>query len=469
MGPDRDQGWLWRGTEAVERRRRKAGGVIAAVAQVLEEDNPVGETALRFSREFARFQAFSPATRARLIADPYAYYWGRLAFELLQLVLRPEAAASGIAAVYLPELRMRPHEALARHLGDFGRLLLGGAVLDGIDAEPAQPLEVVLPFALPGTPLCLNRPAGARVRVSAARGGELVASGPANREAFRGEACAVARFDGGAYRLQPPVFNVIASGISMDIAAIDPAYQVANAARVCEAMMLMRDVDPESFGQVCHGLEVVALRPPAPPGSLSNLSHCDLPGAVALHPYSNPYECCNILLHEFLHNRLFALEEEGWFFDPRRADGEGLFSPWRTDYRPPHGLLHAAFVFTGVGRYWLRVATAETTPGPIRDIAKTRVLSGLYQVRIALAQLRRHGGFTDSGSRVMDLLEQNNHELRGAADGIGIGSDLPHMTFSETAPAGVEMHERTVRGVVQAHLRRYARDPHKAELERLIA
>ena len=47
----------------------------------------------------------------------------------------------------------------------------------------------------------------------------------------------------------------------------------------------------------------------------------DLPGAVALFPYPYPHELGNILLHEFLHNRLFALEEEGRFFNTGDAGG----------------------------------------------------------------------------------------------------------------------------------------------------
>jgi hypothetical protein len=190
-----------------------------------------------------------------------------------------------------------------------------------------------------------------------------------------------------------------------------------------------------------------------------------------VHAFSQPYELCNILLHEYLHTRLFALEEQGHFPDSRAVgkSPENFYSPWRNDYRPAHGLLHAVYVFTGIGRYWLNVVHTKATPATIRELARSRVLRGLYQVRIGLVQLQRHGRFTEHGRAVIDQLEKTHHELWADARNAGVGSDLPILTFVGNDPDNAETQDDTVRAIVKRHLQRFAKPDHATDLDRLIA
>ncbi len=466
----RDSDWLWSDTDVLARRRDKAAAVIAAVSQVLESELPDDVHARAYVAAFHQFQTFSNATRDRLAADPYTYYWGRLAYELLQLTQNPERTPFGLAGYYCQQTGVEAGEALRRHLHRFSKLLVAAACLDGTDMTLAHQLTVQTPFAVPGTAMSYDTQG--EIVIAGVSGGKIDAvHGSRKRERVQASQYPVVEFHGCEIRLQPAVFNIIASGIPLGASELNLDSQTRVTPRLVHALTLLRQIDAGGFNQVREGIRVVALRPAGKPGELINISHCDLPGAILIHPFPSPYELCNILLHEYLHTRLFALEEQGLFLDSRTDDGppESFYSPWREDQRPAHGLLHAAYVFTGIGRYWLNVVHTETTPEPIRELAKSRVLRGLYQVRISLAQLRCHQRFAEAGHIVLDLLEKTHHQLWVEAKNTGIGSDLPLLAFVENDPEFAETLDDTVQAVVKRHLHRFAGPDHANDLGRLIA
>ena len=180
---------------------------------------------------------------------------------------------------------------------------------------------------------------------------------------------------------------------------------------------------------------------------------------------------CNILLHEFLHNRLFALEEQEHFLTPEPSDEagtRGIYSPRGRDYRPAHGLLHAVYVFTGVGRYWLDVVNNDNTQEQVRDLARTRIMHGLLQVRIGLAQLHKHARFTEVGKTVLGLLQEEHEALWNDADSIGLSADMPMRVFRESDPMCVGTVDQTPRSLARHHLHRYAQKDHAQTLSGLI-
>jgi hypothetical protein len=97
------------------------------------------------------------------------------------------------------------------------------------------------------------------------------------------------------------------------------------------------------------------------------------------------------------------------------------------------------------------------------------VLRSLYQVRIGLVQLQRHGRFTEHGRAVIDLLEKTHRELWADARNAGIGSDLPLLTFVGNDPDNAETQDDTVRAIVKRHLHKFAKPDHAIDLGRLIA
>ena len=453
--------WLWRDAGPIEGRRRKAAAVITAVMRVLESDNPIDAPGQRAISAFQQFNTFSSRTRTWLTGEPYAYLWGRLAYELLATVLRPASAGMGSAGYYCRINRLGPERALARHLHDFERLLIAAAVLEGGDMELEMPVVASAPFALPGTALTVD--GQDRVFIQGVRSGRL------QTESGNGTMYPILEYAGHEWRMQPAVFNVPVSGISVEVWAEGLDFQRRHADGLEGALCILDGLEGGMLDQIRAGLRVIALRREGSPGDLTNLSHCDLPGAISISPSPHPYELANIVWHEFLHNRLFALEEEGLFLDPvAQETDELIYSPWRTDYRPMHGLLHGVYVFTGVGHYWLSVAGAAGTPRPVGKLARTRILKGLYQVRMGLALLRRHARLTGRGGRLLDSLEHEHEVLWQSASEVGLPPDLPHMTFRRGTLFDVETHAHTVRERIRDHVHRYAQMEHGRYLEPLL-
>lgn len=396
--------------------------------------------------------------------EPYAYFWGRLAYELLHAILQPGSQITGLARQYCKDRNLAPREALAGHLRDFTRLSIAASFLDRGELELDEAFETSGPFALPGTSLCTY--GTGRVLIHGVHAGKLQLNGSSV------ELCPVVEYDGCQCRLQPAVFNVPVSGIPRDIWRAGKALQTKHAKDVEQALALLRQTDNEGFAQVREGVRVIALRPQGEPGTLSNISHCDLPGAISIYNSPHPYELANVLRHEFLHNRLFALEEKGWFLDAASGEtdaGNLTYSPWRSEPRPQHGLLHAVYVFTGIGLYWLAVVRDPDTPQPVRELARTRILRGLYQVRLGLALLRRHARFTTRGRELISSLEEEHEALWKSAKDIDTRGDLPHMTFRGGTAFDIEIHEETVLQRVKNHVQSHGTVEQIEQLEPLLA
>ena len=455
---------MWGGTDALTERRRKSVAVIAAVGRVLESDPPPGLDVTRFVTAYGQFETCSSPTRTWLTAEPYAYFWGRLAYELLRAILQPDSPASGLARQYCRDGSLSPREALAGHLSEFTRFSIAGAFLDGVELELDEPFETTGPLALPGTPLCLG--GAGRVVIHGVCQNQLRLIG------CTADSYPVVDYDGCQCRLQPAVFNVPLRGIDSEVWRAGSAFQANHAGDIERALGILRRLDADGFAQIREGLRVIALRPAGAPGALLNVSHCDLPGAVSVYNSPHPYELANIIRHELLHNRLFALEEEGWFLDEPSVEhdaGEGIYSPWRSDPRPAHGLLHAVYVFTGIGHHWVAVVRDAATPQPVCELARTRILRSLYQVRLGLSLLRRYARLTTRGHRLVSALETEHESLWQAAAAIDIGGDLPHMTFREGTLFDVEVHQDTVLQRVKSHLQCYGSAEQVEQLSPLLA
>jgi len=468
---ERNSDWLWRDGDVLRQRHRKAAAVIAAVAEVLSDTTRTGIPAAPFINAFRQYQQFSVASRDILAAEPYTYYWGRLAYELLQLNLRPEQPPFGLAAYFCERRALTPRDALAQLLPEFSRLLLAAAYLDNTDLMLEQPLRAATPFAVPGLPITFDGPG--EVLIKGIQGGKFLAHAlGAPTQPAPATHYPVSHYSNCRVRLQPGVFNVLASGISPEFAHFAHDLQTTNRERIEAALSLLHEIDNNSFDQIATTLRVIATRPAGRPGEITNVSHCDLPGAIVVYAYPHPHELANIILHEFLHNRLFALEEEAHFLCPGTEDlpvGEFIYSPWRDDYRPPHGVLHAVFVFTGIGRYWRKVIEHDGTTPSIRELAKGRLLHSLLQVRIGLAQLRRYANFTQVGATLMQSLDNEHQVLWSAAGTFGIGEDHPVFRFRPEDVFGTEKLDYTIRDSIHQHMRTYAKAEHFNDLDRLIA
>ena len=101
------------------------------------------------------------------------------------------------------------------------------------------------------------------------------------------------------------------------------------------------------------------------------------------------------VLHEFRHTLLNGLI----FLTPLFEEcDELLYAPWRDDPRPLGGLVHGAYAFSGVARYW-------RTRG-VEGLAGFEYALWRSAVRTVLGSLREHHALTAPGHALIDSLDE---------------------------------------------------------------
>lgn len=86
-------------------------------------------------------------------------------------------------------------------------------------------------------------------------------------------------------------------------------------------------------------------------GSHLSYSQRDLPGTIFSQPVPNGIYAGEVLIHESLHTAfnlvLVGLEIEEVVLNSKKV----VYSPWKKEYRPLFGFLHAVFAFGGIELY----------------------------------------------------------------------------------------------------------------------
>ncbi len=93
---------------------------------------------------------------------------------------------------------------------------------------------------------------------------------------------------------------------------------------------------------------IVPVEPDPGSGGISATS-AEAYGAVAISPTADPVALAVGLLHEAQHSMLNAVLV---LFDLVRPGPEAGYSPWRDDPRPAIGVLHGAYAYQAVTRFW---------------------------------------------------------------------------------------------------------------------
>lgn len=153
------------------------------------------------------------------------------------------------------------------------------------------------------------------------------------------------------------------------------------------AMDLLASAHPEFEAEIRLMVQsVVPVMSPDPSKNLS-VTAPEFWGAVqcTLDPAPMMGE---VLVHEYRHNLLHALETMTTFFLPDSPRDSVYYSPWRDDPRPLHGILHAIFTFSGVVSYYLGLLENVTQPPSNDRAARRRACAHTARLRLGLEQLR---------------------------------------------------------------------------------
>ncbi len=458
---------LWESSEACATRRHKAMAALAAVTDVLRAHTPLDGSEREFLRLVARLEAEHPATARSMWATPQAYMWVRRAYELVRAALKEDGAE-------------RPaRELLATHLDAFQRFALAAAARGGFDLALERPWQAPLPVDLPDTPWSL---AGGRpdTTVLGVEAGCLVVDHCGSRiclplvaDAASGDgvlavrSCPVVDLEGCRIHLKPDAFHE--PGLAGAAAPVQAglAFHHRHAGLVGEAMQAIHRHDPESFAHLRDDITIIGLKSLGA-GSYGNTSFARMPGTFVTSAVANPLALADDLIHETYHNRLFALEEQGRFFehDDARRDARH-YSPWRNDPRPLFGVFHAFYVFTRVLRFWRRVhgdlgADGSPIAAGHRAYAFDRILRLRGQLESARETLRETGGFTSWGADVFAAMEEEFDRECERLDRLALPDDAPALVVTEDGSylpqCGADGRPLTVQGALREHRAGFDRD-----------
>jgi HEXXH motif-containing protein len=458
--------FFWLDTSIVQPRYEKAGAALVAVRDTLQREPSLCAGVDEFLDHYRVLAELDPADFDAVWRDPYAYFWTRLAFELTRAARRG-APVPALARAYATAQGCGDAKAaLAMHLRELQRLVLGACLRAGRDIAFRTPLEVRLPLALPGTRSSLvgNR----RVAILGCTAGRLHVRGEQSPAPLL--ACPAIEVQGLELLLQPHVHNLPGLGFYREES--DEGFEVQTKhAHVLEAALriLARHV-PESFAQLGRFVRMISLQT-RDPETYTNVTHSDLPGTVLVTVVQHPCYVADALIHELHHHRLFCLEEVGPFLAGPRDDLEAearYLSPWRADLRPLHGILHGAYVFIATTRFWLQLlAASEEIDEPTHLLARSRVVGGVLQLGIALHQLARHARLTSFGAALVRQLESDLANLRARVAAEGLSPETPfvrcHLDGTiEIAESPDARGPWQIREQLRTHVRRFA-PPEQAE------
>lgn len=168
------------------------------------------------------------------------------------------------------------------------------------------------------------------------------------------------------------------------------------------AWQVLADDHPDAAATLAAGLKT--LIPLVGDGSGPTAgSSSDGFGAAATVLLPDPADFASALLHEFMHSALNGLMH---LVELCRRDPQGstYYAPWRDDPRPLRGMLHGAYAFSAVTRFWqVRLHLDE---GDAARRAELEFAIWRRHTRSVLDQLAVSQGLTEWGTRMVQRLQE---------------------------------------------------------------
>jgi HEXXH motif-containing protein len=431
---------LWTDTELYRRRYEKTATALIAVACALREARPLAGGEEEFLELYDFIASLDPEVFTEVWEDPSAYFWARRAYEITGASLGSEPLPAELENFCRAMGTHEPRIALAVHLEEFKKFVIGGVIIAGENRAFRHPLTTKLPFSIPGTEfsvlgsgsMAIREICGSVLTVEyhsrALRldPSDLVRKADSPRIAKR----PIARCGEYELLLKPESFYLPGISAGDALREVAPDFQKSQVDLIEKGLALVERHHPLAFGHLCEMVRLIALKPPAS-GDYSNVSYSDLPGAFILSAVQEPYWIADALIHELFHNRLFFIEEREALLTNAAAD-EGdarreFYSPWREDLRPLTGLLHAIYVYIAVSQFWFSVWRGRETSGALSAYVVDQAVRATLQVRIASRVLRRHALFSDFGKDLFREMEKEVNAAWTTLHTLGLSPDAPAM------------------------------------------
>lgn len=462
-----DQEGVWTTLDIFDARARKVASALAAVAK-LHSSNPVGDVEVEFLDVYDRLRDLNARAFTGLSATPEAYCWAHKAYDACRsLADASRTNSSGTTALIEPLL------------DEFKLLVLGAHAAESREVQFRTPCTCSLPRQLPCSNLLLW--GTGTVALTGISNGYLEGSidGAEFRLALASSRSApeapvsllkqpTVRLSRDSVVLTPYVFlpSRIQSKDREESLELGLHGHLEYLPRIEEACRIMQKLAPDTFVQFAKTISHIGLNDPARV-ERSQASLSDMPGTFIVSCYENPYVTCDCLIHEYYHNRLFALEEIDRIFEDEeqeKALGDVLlYSPWRASIRPIKGLFHSAYVFIPVAKFWLAVLQDIDEDHPVRRQALDDCVRQLLHLRIGIHLLETHGEFTAHGQAIFNSMQTRVDELIAESGKAGVPRDTTamwHHLDGRIEPLRWVGHEQpiTVRENVRSNILHYDAD-----------
>lgn len=435
----RSHEWIWNATEPLSLKYEKTVGTLSAIRKALLQRRKLSAPEERFCEQIRWAMSLPADVFESTFTDPRAYHFARTAYDLFVSTYLDGTLPGGTRS-YLDALRLLPTEAFDAHLNRFGLFVVSLGTQVG-ESVAIDPLRLELPEILPGTAWSFDAACDVVLRGSVSRdridvsvdGQRLHVDLPETSQRVGKLLIRVAPTVEGI-RLQPPLFNV--PGLQ-DIRSVVPANvdeQSEYKDLLVQTLGLIKSYAPETALQIRGSMKVIAFKP-AGFGGVFNTSCSRLPGASIFTGARLRVMLADDLIHEFYHNRLFALEEEGDFLvatqDSDRNGGQRFYSPWRDDPRPIYGLFHAAYVFERVLKFWIAALQGDALSDDERRFGCCRAAKLVLQLQITLAQLLSWGEFTERGRTICEAIAGSLLDHISRCETLGIGEHIGAIKVSD--------------------------------------
>lgn len=109
--------------------------------------------------------------------------------------------------------------------------------------------------------------------------------------------------------------------------------------------------------------------------------------------------------------------------------------------RPVQGVLHGAFVFTAISKFWSVLSNSHD------DIAASRAATSSSESLLAINQITKHSALTSWGSRLVDSLQRLNLSILESYPS-------PEVMISWSPERSINSHSTSLRDNTRLHLER---------------
>ena len=382
-----------------EAQRSKHLMLVRIVAQAAEAADQASLAAAAFQAGYqllTAVQAADPDSLAWLLGLPHVGAWGHDCLARLDQGLVPDfgylAGAAASAAV-----RAGVGFSLDLPVRD-GRVLLPGlGYFHGIDA-------------------------GSWVRATS--DGKRVSVGP-----FAAALCADICPDDGSGGAVPhwrgsPLIRAVAGGRAWEVlletadphldcytlpmvADLNEAGTAAWREQIQRAWRLLTEHHGWASGPIAEGTPVIV---PMTARGDTDLDSATAPaafGAIATCLPSDPVILAEILVHEFQHLKLGALLD---LVRLAEHSDERVYAPWRSDPRPPAGLLQGVYAHLGIARFWEAQRHVEAEPADA-FLAELMYERWRPTIELCAGTLMTTGSLTPEGERFVGMLRDRGRSL----------------------------------------------------------